>query len=301
MRTGKDSLHGFLLMIVLLTVVPMAAVVHAQSLPGDEILGYRVVDISKTPEQHWQWHVKLEVSYTYHSAHQKVIVGAILLPEGGALLTGFSYWGYESQHPRAVEETYAGLVVRGMQRIEIAVRLNAPEETTNALRLFLYTPQGNEFLSRTFPFQRSWRLADLSPASPPGLRVVGPPADSTPGPSPGTVKRTILQNGVVLVTYPDGTIKKFSKGGVEVVRPDGTGMRSSYVHVQPAAPPPQPTDVKTVTWLHAHAKALLDIISAMVGNDQTALENYLEYEGGAASDYERVNKRTETIGYLLAP
>ena len=302
MRSSSIPFHEFLLMIIVVTVVPLAVVAHAeQALPGDEILGYRVIDITTTPEQHWQWHVKLEVNYTYHPSHQKVIVGAYVLPSGGALETGCSYWGYESQHPRAVEETHAGSIVRGMQRIEVAVRLNAPEQSTNALKLFLYTPQGNEFLSRTFPFQRSWRLADLSPASPSGLKVVGTPSDSAPGPVPGTIKRTILPNGTVLLTYPDGTLKKLNKGGVEIVRPDGMATRSSYVHVQPAAPPPQPTDAKTVTWLQTHAKALLDIMSAMVGNDPTAIGNYLDYEGSAASDYEKVNKRTETIGYLLAP
>ncbi len=300
--------------ILMLATPSLATLANAQAMPGDQILSYRVVDISATPEQHWQWHVKLEVSYTYNPSRQKVFVGANLLPAGGDLLTGHSYWGYESQHPRAVEESPAGSVIRGMQRIELAVRLNAPEQSTNALRLYLYTPQGNEFLSRTFPFQRTWRLADISPASPPGLRVVappaasppelrvvGPPAASPPGPPPGAVQRTILPNGTVRLVYPDGTIKKLNKGGEEILRPDGTAMRKSYMHVQPAAPPPQPTDAMTLTWLQAHAKALLDIMSAMVGNDAAAIANYLDYEGNGASDYEKVNKRTETIGYLLAP
>ena len=183
METNRNSFHGFLLIAIMVMVASIATSAHAeQALPGDEILGYRVIDISTTPQQHWHWHVKLEVNYTVQPSHQKVIVGAYILPFGDALETGHSYWGLESRDPRAVEETRSGSIIRGMQRVEVAVRLNVPEQSTNELKIFLYTPQGNEFLSRTFPFQRSWKLSDLSPALPPGMKVVGTLSPSAPGP-----------------------------------------------------------------------------------------------------------------------
>ena len=78
-------------------------------------------------------------------------------------------------------------------------------------------------------------------------------------------------------------------------------MRASYLQVQPAVPPPQPTEPQTVVWLQTHSQSLLKIISAMVGNDPTSMNSYLQYEGTGISDYEKVNKRIETIGRLLAP
>jgi hypothetical protein len=70
METNRNSFHGFLLIVIMGAVASMATFAHAeQALPGDEILGFRVIDISATPEQHWHWHVKREVNYTYHPGH----------------------------------------------------------------------------------------------------------------------------------------------------------------------------------------------------------------------------------------
>ena len=193
MRTNQDVFHVFLLAIVIITVSILTTVAHAeQALPGDAILGYQVVDISATPEEYWQWHVKLEVNYTYNPSHQKVIVGAYVLPFGGTLETGHSYWGFQSDQPRAVEESHSGSIIRGIQRVEVAVRLvNTQEQLTNELKLFLYTPNGREFLSRTFPFQRSWNLSANSPAPSPG---------PTPAPLPTPTRRVI---GTLQTTGPD--------------------------------------------------------------------------------------------------
>jgi hypothetical protein len=277
-----------------------------EPLPGDDITGFRIVEIFSTPQEYWQWNMKLEVNYTYHPKHQKVIVGAYVLPFGNTLETGHSYWGFESQHPRAVEETPAGSVIRGIQRVSVGVRLKVPEQPTHELRIFLYNPNEGEFFSRTYNYERLWKLSAESPGPLSGMKVVptpvpSPPVPPLPSPSPGPGKRTILPDGAVEIRYPDGTIKRTYKDGYVIIRPDGTTHLVKYAQVQKGDLPPQPTEATTIAWLQAHSEHLLGIISGLVGNDQSAVDNYLRYEGTGTSDYEKINKRTQTIGYLLAP
>ncbi|ADE13482.1 hypothetical protein Nhal_0283 [Nitrosococcus halophilus Nc 4] len=114
------------------------------------------------------------------------------------------------------------------------------------------------------------------------------------------VERTIQPDGSVLIKYADGTRKHMYRGGVDLTRPDGTVQRSSFIEVQVANLPDFPTEGQTVIWLQAHNDNLLNIIQALVDNDETAIQNYLAHEGEERPLYEKINKRTRAIQWLTS-
>jgi hypothetical protein len=134
----------------------------------------------------------------------------------------------------------------------------------------------------------------------PGIGVTEPQETASPQ-SSGTAQRTILPDGTVEIRYPDGTIKQLSTGGVTIISPNGQKKKYQFLQVQPDTPPSLPGDEMTVTWLEAHNNSLLDIIRSLVSNSQTAIDNYIQYEGTSSNLYEKINKRTQTIDYLLSP
>ncbi|MCD4790081.1 MAG: hypothetical protein K8R37_08795 [Bacteroidales bacterium] len=151
--------------------------VEGQTLHGDKIISYKVIEISENSTPYWHWDIKLEVYYTYNPAHKEVIIGGYVLPYGNELKTGHSKWGHVSGPLQAVVEENQGSVISGMQRVNIAVRLNVPEKSTDKLKLFMYGTEGVEFTSRIFDYSRLWTLpptpAYLTVNSyPPGAEVV---------------------------------------------------------------------------------------------------------------------------------
>ena len=127
------------------------------------------------------------------------------------------------------------------------------------------------------------------------------PQETASPQSSGISQRTILPDGTVEIRYPDGTIKRLSKGGITIISPNGQTKKYQFYQVQPDTPPSLPSDAQTFTWLEAHNENLLVIIRSLVSNDQTAIDNYLQYEGTSSNLYEKINKRTQTIDYLLSP
>jgi hypothetical protein len=116
----------------------------------------------------------------------------------------------------------------------------------------------------------------------------------------GAPTRTVLTNGIVEIRYPDGTIKRFHRGGYETVYPDGQRLYVASVQAQPATPAGLPDDL-TNNWLQKHNDSLLYVIRSLVADDQAAVSNYLQSEGANFSVFDAIWKRTETIGYLLRP
>lgn len=127
------------------------------------------------------------------------------------------------------------------------------------------------------------------------------PQETASPQSSGISQRTILPDGTVEIRYPDGTIKRLSKSSTTIISPNGQTRKYQYYQVQPDTPPSLPSDAQTFTWLEAHNENLLVIIRSLVSNDQTAIDNYLQYEGTSSNLYEKINKRTQTIDYLLSP
>jgi hypothetical protein len=135
-----------------------------KTLAGDSIDGFRVVAVEPDSSGSWNWKMKVEVLYSYHPAHGRAIVGAELLPKNAGFTSGHSYWGTESGPEKAVEETVESRVlVRGLQRVAVAVRVAGPQVTTSQLRVYLYSAGGEEFLSRTFDEPRTWTAPPAGP------------------------------------------------------------------------------------------------------------------------------------------
>jgi hypothetical protein len=154
MRDTVGPTLGLVLCCLILGLCPHKSM--AQVLPGDAIIGYRVVGVEKASDRYWDWEMKLEVWYTYNPAHKEVGVGAQLLPAGPDLESGFGSWSPKSGSQRSVQETREGNIIRGLQRVEVAVRVLWSQAHTNRLRLYLYKPGGREFLSATYAETRVW-------------------------------------------------------------------------------------------------------------------------------------------------
>ncbi|MBX2839462.1 MAG: hypothetical protein KTR35_21585 [Gammaproteobacteria bacterium] len=110
---------------------------------------------------------------------------------------------------------------------------------------------------------------------------------------------TINSEGNVVVSYPDGTVREYFDGGIRVTQPNGESQTSLFSTQAPAAIPPAVPDQIHQDWLEMHSNSLLNILSNLVNNDQTAIDNYLAYEGSDASLYESIQLRSKTIDLLL--
>lgn len=53
---------------------------HAQTLPGDQIIGFRILNESYNPNNPYQWRLIVEVNYSYNTAHGTMpkVVGYII-------------------------------------------------------------------------------------------------------------------------------------------------------------------------------------------------------------------------------
>jgi hypothetical protein len=96
-------------------------------------------------------------------------------------------------------------------------------------------------------------------------------------------------------------IERISSGKIVRIMPDGTQQMLLMQQVIPAAPPPPPPGSPEDEWLGGHAQQLLDMIVALAVGDPAARENYLATEADARNVYERIARRTQTIGYLTQP
>lgn len=130
-----------------------------QAMGWDRIVGFRVVSVGRNPganSDYWPWSCRLEVDYTYNVAHGKVIVGAEAVG-GGGLQSGHSWWGAPPP-----PETPADAVARkGMQRVDVAIRLLSPDAAAEITSLWLYLYEGNPpnrtIIRQRFPFRQTFK------------------------------------------------------------------------------------------------------------------------------------------------
>jgi hypothetical protein len=180
----------------------------------------------------------------------------------------------------------------------------------------MYVGGGAAFLTRQLAFAKTWsqpgaalspviRLAEMRPRLPlqraPLAQLEQQPAAPDEGEAPGAVERRILPDGSVELRYPDGTIRHLFGGGETITRPDGTVSTMLFQNAQPPTPPTAPPDAAHASWLDAENARLLNIMRTLVGNDEPSIQNYLEREGTDRTVYERIEARTEAVGWLVRP
>jgi hypothetical protein len=132
--------------------------------------------------------------------------------------------------------------------------------------------------------------------------AVGGQEPKTPtGPVGPTVTRTIRPDGRVEFQRPDGSRRIINNCGFTEISPTGRESTMTCAGVQPPSPPPLPTNPENLKWLKNENDSLLAIIKSLVGNDQQAVQHYLDSEGQNLSDYDRIYRRTTVINQLLSP
>jgi hypothetical protein len=288
---------------VLLSTFALIALLAGPARAANQIESVRVASESASE-------VVLEVVYGYEGDQgSNVAISAVMTHDGKA-----------SQH-------YAyrpGRVERGRHRVRVSLGTNqgAPDIfATNQIEVAMYVGGGSAFLKRQFGFAKTWsrpgaalspvvRLAELRPR--PALQrrpqaelqqiqpleVLGPPDEAGQA---GAVDRRVLPDGSVELRYPDGTIRHRFAGGETITRPDGTSSTMLFQNAQPPTPPTAPPDPAHANWLEAENERLLNIIGTLVGHDDQSIQNYLEREGQDRTVYERIEARTEAVGWLVSP
>jgi hypothetical protein len=248
--------------------------------------------------------VVLTVVYSYDGDRGgNVAISAVMANDGAPL----PYYGYR---PGRVEPG------RHRTQVRLGTTQGAPTSfASNQIEVAMYVGGGEAFVKRQFSFAKTWsqpgatlapvvRLAAMRPRLP-LQRVPGQPAPAqlqVPGqPDEAAVERRILPDGAVELRYPDGTIRKLFGGGETITRPDGSSSTMLYQHAQPPTPPTAPPDPAHASWLDAENERLLDIMRALVGHDEPSIQNYLEREGTGRTVYERIDARTEAVGWLVRP
>jgi hypothetical protein len=197
---------------------------------------------------------------------------------------------------------------RHRTRVRLGTRQDAPAIfTTDQIEIAMYVGGGEALVKRQFSFAKTWlkpgatlapviRLAEMRPRLPPRVQREPDQADEA-----GAVERRILADGAVELRWPDGTIRKLFGGGETVTRPDGSSSTMLYQNAQPPTPPTAPPDPAHASWLAAANERLLDIMRSLVGNDEPSIQNYLAREGADRTVYERIEARTEAVGWLVRP
>ncbi len=248
--------------------------------------------------------VALDVIYSYDGAQGDNVAVSAVMASNGEVSPHYAH------RPARIERG------RHRARVRLGINAGAPDIfSTDQLEIAMYVGGGATFLKRRFEFAKTWsrpgaalppvlRLAQLRPR--PALQRAPQPQQPETAPAqpdagePGAVSRTILPDGSVELRYPDGTIRKLFAGGQTITRPDGTSSTMLYQNAQPPTPPTAPPDASHANWLDAEDQRLLDIMRTLVGNDEPSIQNYLEREGDL-SVYQRIEARTEAVGWLVSP
>jgi hypothetical protein len=242
--------------------------------------------------------VVLDVIYTYDGDQGDNVAVSAVMASNGEVSTHYAH------RPARIERG------RHRARVRLGTNAGAPEIfSTNRLEIAMYIGGGATFLKRQFDFAKTWsrpgatlspvvRVAQLRPRLAVQQLETAPAQPDTD--QTGAVSRTILPDGAVELHYPDGTIRKLFAGGQTITRPDGTSSTMLYQNAQPPTPPTAPPDASHANWLDAENERLLGIMRTLVGNDEPSIQNYLEREGDLTV-YQRIEARTEAVGWLVSP
>ncbi len=271
----------------------MPALLGVMLLAGPGHAENRIESVQVTAESTSE--VVLTVVYSYAGDRGgNVAISAVMANDGRPS-------AYHAYRPGRVEPG------RHRTRVRLGTTQGAPAIfATDQIEVAMYVGGGGAFVKRQFSFAKTWskpgatlapviRLAEMRPRLPLQVRSAPDEADEA-----GAVGRRIQPDGSVELRYPDGTIRKLFGGGETVTRPDGSSSTMLYQNAQPPTPPSAPPDPAHASWLAAESARLLDIMRALVGHDEPSIQNYLAREGDR-TPYERIDARTEAVGWLVRP
>jgi hypothetical protein len=133
---------------------------HGQTLPGDQIISYRILDKTYNPK--WSdpnfrtWSLKIEVNYAYNVAHgySPGVLGR-LAPVGPGVQTGFN-----GMNCGTYNQTQQGNIIYGTQTVNVYIASTNTSITnyhTNTLVLWL-NENGNNIFQKDFPLQMAWNF-----------------------------------------------------------------------------------------------------------------------------------------------
>lgn len=222
---------------------------------------------------------------------------------------------------KEIEATPGGRVLLGIEtyseqpRFDDKLPTRHMQELKGLIEIYLARNPSNNFLAK-MNFQDLRKMVseqrivvrpknELHPqlGSSGGLHT--PPATNQPPhcplPEGEPIKRAILDDGTIELSYANGSKKMNFHGGWKILCPDGTPVPTATLRstqIPPTEPPILPNEVD-MRWFEYQDMRLMGIISMLV-KDQGMVDKYLENEPQYWNIYQRIQHHSETISQLLA-
>ncbi len=114
------------------------------------------------------------------------------------------------------------------------------------------------------------------------------------------IRREILANGHVLISYSDGSKVERFQGGFIRIAPDGSRSKALFSTAAPAAFPVAPPDPDEHAWLESHRQNLLGIMQSLV-DDPALVQTFVNKVDVSDNVYESIDTRSKTIQQLVLP
>lgn len=161
--------------------------------------------------------------------------------------------------------------------------------------------------SLTFPLQSLCKpstaqihaISTLRPAIA-QLQLATAKPKSNPAGGKQVLKREILPNGHVLITYADGSKIERYQGGQTITAADGTESVMLFSTAAPVAIPVSPPSSGERAWLDYHRAYLLGIIESLVA-DPNLVEQYIKQVDNSNNIYTNIANRSQIIQQLILP
>ena len=112
------------------------------------------------------------------------------------------------------------------------------------------------------------------------------------------VKRELLNNGRILLTYSDGSQRELFNGGMANISPDGIRTEFLFNTAAPLDLPGEPPTSGEREWLELHRNNLLNIITTLVDNPEI-VDEFVATVDNTNNVYESIQTRSRVIQQLI--